>query len=145
MSDLEIFVPFNTPSLKNSKVKTSKGIFMSKTTRKYLTALGVASYSSRDKEVKDYKTKPNLFKTAFTMWTKPDSQIEIGFHFVRGTKHNMDFGNMCQIVLDLMTAHDFIEDDSMKWIVPRAYKKNDLFFSYSKENPGVFIKIILEQ
>lgn len=36
-----IFIPFNTPSLKNSKIKTSKGIFMSKTCKNYLTSFNI--------------------------------------------------------------------------------------------------------
>ena len=57
-----IFIPFNTPSLKNSKIKTSRGIFPSKTVKKYLSDLGIQKYSSSRKEVTGYKTKPNLIE-----------------------------------------------------------------------------------
>ena len=56
------FIPGNVPSLKNSKVKTSRGIFPSKTVVKYLRDIGVLRYSVRDKEVQEYKTKPNTFR-----------------------------------------------------------------------------------
>jgi len=41
-----------------------------------------------------------------------------------------------------MTAHKLIEDDNMDWVVPQAYKKDGKYYSYDKENPGVFIKIL---
>ena len=53
-----IFIPSNVPSLKNSKVKTSKGIFPSKTVTKYIRGLGIQSYNSRKKEVKGYTGDP---------------------------------------------------------------------------------------
>lgn len=65
----------------------------------------------------------------------------MGFHFVRGTKHKFDFHNAVQIVADLLVAHDFIEDDNMDCFIPIPYKINDNWFSYDKENPGVYIKI----
>ena len=41
-----------------------------------------------------------------------------------------------------MTAHKLIVDDNMDWIIPQAYKKDGKYYSYSKTEPGVFIKII---
>ena len=139
---MEIFIPFNVPSLKNSKIKTSKGVFMSKTCRNYLTSLNIASYSSSRKEVIDKRSKKNLFKEAFKDWVVPDKQIVLGFHFVRDSKRMFDFNNANQILLDLLTAHKFIVDDNMDWIVPQAYKKDGKYYSYNKENPGVYIKIL---
>ena len=144
MSEKEYFVAGNVPSLKNSKVKTSKGIFMSKTCKNYLTSLGISDYSSSRKEVKLRGGKKNLFLEAFKDWVVPDKQIVLGFHFVRNSKHKFDFGNACQLPLDLLTAHKLIEDDNMDWIVPQAYKKDGKYYSYSKESPGVYIKIIEE-
>jgi len=118
-------------SLKNSKIKTSKGVFMSKTCRNYLTSLNIASYSSSRKEVIDKRSKKNLFKEAFKDWVVPDKQIVLGFHLVRGTKHMCDFNNIT-----------LIEDDNMDWFIPQAYKKDGKYYSYSKESPGVYIKLI---
>ena len=142
MLQCEIFISGNVPSLKNSKVKTQKGIFMSKTCRSYLTSLNIASYSSSRKEVIDRKGKKNLFKEAFKDWIVPDKQIVLGFHFVRGSRHTWDLGNISQIIMDLMTAHKLIEDDNMDWVVPQAYKKDGKYYSYNKETPGVYIKIL---
>lgn len=138
----EIFIPGSTPSLKNSKVKTSKGIFMSKTCRSYLTSLNIASYSSSRKEVIDKRGKKNLFKEAFKDWIVPDKQVVIGFHFVRDSKRMFDFNNANQILADLLVAHKFIEDDNMDWFIPQAYKKDGKYYSYNKETPGVYIKIL---
>lgn len=138
-----IFIPFNCPSLKNSKIKTSKGIFPSKTVMKYLRNLGILHYSSSKKEVKEYKTKPNLFKEAFKdKWIKPKEQVVIGFHFIRDSKREADYGNCCQIVQDLMVAHDLIEDDSMNWLIPMPFKIDDKWFSIDKLTPGVWITVI---
>jgi len=117
---------------------------MSKTCKKYLSALGIQSYSSSKKEVVGYKTRPNLFLEALKEWKKPSTQIVLGFHFVRGTKHSCDFNNLNQIILDILTAHDLLEDDSMDWIIPQAYKKEGKYFSYDKISPGAYIKIIEE-
>ena len=46
---MEIFIPFNVPSLKNSKIKTTRGIFPSKTFKKYLQAIGIQHFSSSKK------------------------------------------------------------------------------------------------
>ena len=140
----EYFIPGSTPSLKNSKVKTSKGIFMSKTCKNYLASLNITYYSSRDKEVKIKKGTTNKFLEAFEGWVVPDKQIVLGFHFVRGSRHSWDLGNISQIIMDLMTAHKLIFDDNMDWIVPQAYKKDGKYYSYNKETPGVYIKIIEE-
>lgn len=143
MKEKEIFIPFNVPSLKNSKVKTSKGIFPSKTVTKYLRNLGIQSYSAGKKYVKEYKTRENLFRQIFINngWVKPEGTLVLGIHFIRGSRHKCDFGNMCQIILDLMTAHDFIEDDNMDYLIPMPFKIDDKWYSYDKDNPGVIIKI----
>lgn len=137
----EIFIPGNVPSSKNSKIATSKGVFSSKTVSRYLRSLGIQHFSSSKKIVKEYvsEDKPNLFREAFKDWKKPEGQAVIGFHFVRNSKHKFDFGNACQIIHDLMSAHDFIEDDNMDYLIPMPYKKEDVWYTYNKEDPGVYI------
>lgn len=134
-----IFIKGNVPSLKNSKVKTSKGIFPSKTVVRYLKDLGVLHYSASRKEVKCYKTKPNLFAEQFKNQTKPNKTVIIEFHFVRNSKHKFDFNNATQIILDLLTAHDLIEDDNMDWVIPFPMLLNEKWYSYDKENAGVYL------
>lgn len=140
-----IFIPFNTPSLKNSKIKTSRGIFPSKTVKKYLSDLGIQKYSSSRKEVLGYKTKPNLIEELRDKFNKvlegKEPPFEIGFHFVRKSKHKFDFNNANQIVADLLVAHDIISEDNMDIFIPYAFKMNEQFYTIDKENPGVYIKV----
>jgi len=140
-----IFIPFNVPSLKNSKIKTSRGIFPSKTVKSYLTDLGIQKYSASRKEVVGYARKSNKFEELRYRFNKAlegkEPPIEIGFHFVRKTKHKFDFNNANQIILDLFTAHEIIPDDSMSYIIPIPYKKDGKYYTLKKEQPGVWIKI----
>lgn len=140
---VEIFIPGNCPSSKNSKIATKRGVFHSKTVTKYLRSLGIQHFSPSKKIVKEYKTRPNLFRKAFeeSNWVKPEGQVVIQFHFVRGSKHKFDFINILQLLLDLMTSHDFIEDDNMDYLIPKPFKRGGRWYSYNKENPGVFIRL----
>lgn len=140
-----IFISGNVPSLKNSKIKTAHGIFASKTVKKYLSLLGIQSYSVRRKEVQGYKTKQNqieLLRDKFNLALKnKEPPFEIGFHFVRKSKHKFDFNNANQIIADLLVAHDIIEEDNMDFFIPYAFKMNNKYYSVDKDNPGVYIKI----
>lgn len=143
---MEIFIPFNVPSLKNSKIKTTRGIFPSKTFKKYLQAIGIQHFSSSKKIIVEYKTRENLFRKVFeeNNWVKPDGLIVLGYHFIRKSKHKWDFDNAIATVNDLLTAHDFIEDDNMDWLIPMPMKKDDKWYSYDKNNPGVILKVLNE-
>lgn len=139
----EIFIPYNVPSLKNSKIKTSKGIFSSKTVQKYLRFLGIKSYSCSKKTVEVYKTIPLIFpvESLIKLVEGIEYPYFIGLHFVRSSKHLFDFINASQIILDLFTAFNIIEDDDMSKVMPIPYKKNELWFSYNKEQPGVYVTV----
>tara|TARA_R110000822_G_scaffold302649_2_gene426982 strand:+ start:31822 stop:32250 length:429 start_codon:yes stop_codon:yes gene_type:complete len=141
-----IFIEGNVPSSKNSKVKTSRGIFHSKTVVKYLRSLGVQGFSVSKKEVRGYKTRPNKFEALRESFKEQIGEkkypIRVGFHFIRGTRHKCDFHNAVQIVADLMVAHDFIEDDNMDCFLPFPLKIKGAYHSYDKERPGVMIKIL---
>lgn len=143
-----IFIPFNTPSLKNSKVKTGRGIFASKTVKKYLMQLGIQHYSPSKKTVKGYvdKKRPNLFegvRKQFELEMKDkDQPYLLACHFVRNSKRDFDFNNATQIIMDLMVAHDMVEDDCMRVLIPVPLMIDEEWYSIDKENPGVYIKII---
>ena len=141
-----IFIPGNVPSSKNSRINTSKGSFASKTVKSYLNSLGIQSYSSSKKLVKGYVNKPNLIENLREDFLKQTSgkqlPLEIGFHFVRDSRRKFDFHNIVQVVLDLLTASDFIIDDNMDCVIPFALKRDGKFYSVDKENCGVWIKII---
>lgn len=139
-----IFIKGNVPSLKNGKIKTARGIFSSKTVKKYLNQLGIQAYSTSKKTVKGYVNKPNLIENLRNEIEKYLSEqsppYEIGFHFVRDSKRKFDFNNANQIIADLFVAHDLIEDDNMDFFIPYALKIEDRYYTVDKENPGVYIK-----
>ena len=141
-----IFIPGNVPSSKNSRINTKHGSFASKTVKSYLNSLGIQSYSSSKKLVKGYVNKPNLIDNLREDFLKQTSgkqlPLEIGFHFVRDSRRKFDFHNIVQVVLDLLTASDFIIDDNMDCVIPFALKRDGKFYSVDKENCGVWIKII---
>ncbi len=141
---MEVFIPGNIPSSKNSKIATAKGVFHSTAVGKFLREIGVQHYSASRKEFKLYKTKPCHFPVDSLRALFKDVQYPclIGFHFVRNSKRKADFHNLVQIVLDMMTAADIIPDDDMSHIFPVPYLKEGKYFTVDKNIPGVFIKIL---
>ena len=138
---MEIFIKYNVPSSKNSKIK---GKFFSKTVQKYLRNYGIKSFSSRKKTVEKYATIPMTFpvEELKELFKDKEYPIIIGFHFIRDSKRQWDFVNIVQILLDLFTAFCIIEDDSIDYIIPMPFKIEDKWYSIDKENPGVIIKIL---
>ena len=153
-----IFIPGNIPSLKNSKVKTDRGIFSSPTVSKFLRSIGIQNFNSRKKEVKGYvdPNRPNQFEALRSrfeaMKAGKDDPIIIGYHQVRVSKRLFDFSNSVEILQDLMTAHDFIEDDNVKYVFPvpmsidgrlinETNPREFPLYSVDTKNPGVWIKI----
>jgi len=150
-----VFIPGNVPSLKNSKIKTSRGIFSSKTVKKYITALGIQQFSSSKQTVKGYvdPNRPNKIEELRpyleAMKKGIDEPIIMGLHHVRGSKRLFDFSNSVEIIQDLLTAHKIIEDDNVKFLftVPMTIdgklvteKNKDELYSVDKFNPGVWVK-----
>ncbi len=132
------FVSGNTPSSKNSKQWTGKLLVSSKTVKNYLKEKGIISYNPSKKEVKTYKRLENVFiketeglKEFLVGKEKP---FRIGMYFIRQDKRKFDYINIAQIIFDLLTAHDIIEDDNMTEIIPVF-----LGFEVNKDNPGVIL------
>ena len=153
-----IFIEGSVPSLKNSKVKTSRGIFSSPAVNRFIRSLGIQSFSSSKKTVKEYvdPNRPNKFESFRDEFNKMKKgkgyPIFIGYHQVRGTKHKFDFSNSVEIIQDLLTAHDFIEDDNVDYVFPipmtidgEIPSKDNIrkkpFYSVDKVNPGCWIKL----
>lgn len=146
---MRVFIPGNVPSSKNSKIKTAKGIFHSKTVRRYLQKIGVKKYSLREKSAENYKTRPNLFEEAVApmrsyLKNKQPPHL-IGFHFVRGTRHQFDISNVFQIITDLLVAHHVINDDSSEYLIPIPIQINGSWYAYNKDSPGVWLVVLTEQ
>lgn len=141
---MAVYIPHNVPSLKNSKsIGKNGGLFKSKTVSHYLQKIGVADYSPSKKTYRNYKdpNRPNLIDQI-----KPELEqaikgkefpIKLGMYFVRDSKRSFDYINAAQIILDLMTAHGIIPDDSADYVMP-------IFEGYSVEpsTAGVYLSII---
>jgi len=143
MGDM-VFIDFNVPSLKNSKIATSKGVFASKTVGKYLRKHGIQHYSASRKEITTYKTISMTFpveelRQLFSGYSYP---IIVGMHFVRDSNRSFDFNNANAIIMDLLTAFDIIEDDNMSICFPQVLWLDDKHYSVDKLNPGCYIKIL---
>lgn len=108
--------------------------------------------------VKGYvdKTKPNLIESIreqfLEMKKDKGNPIFIGYHQVRETNRLFDFSNSIEIIQDLLTAHDLIEDDNVKYVFPipmsidgelpsKTNIREVKWYSVDKENPGVYLKI----
>jgi len=136
-----IFIKGNVPSLKNSKVKTSRGVFMSKTCRHYLQSLGIKNFGKAG--VEDYKTRINIFRASVgNYFDGVQYPCLLGVHFVRDSKRKFDFINGCQIVFDLLVAHGYLIDDDMDHIIPTPMMISDSWYTIKKDNPGVLLKIL---
>ena len=143
-----IFIEGNVPSIKNSKIPLKHANILSATAQKYLRLVGIQSYSAKRKEVKEFKTRQNMFRLKTEPYFKESFDfskgevMELGIHFVRGSRHKTDFHNLCQIVFGLLVAHDLIPDDDMDTVMPIPFKISGQWYSYDKTNPGVYIKIL---
>jgi hypothetical protein len=153
-----IFIPGNVPSLKNSKVKTGRGIFHSPTVSKYLRSVGIQHFNSGKKIVKGYvaKDRPNLYELQRENIEKMKDGLEypliLGVHHVRSQNRLYDFGNSVELIQDLFTAHDFIIDDNVKYLytspmtiigklISARNKLTNDWYSVDKEKPGVYLKL----
>ena len=143
MKDM-VFIPHNTPSLKNGKIATKQGVFSSKAVQNYLRSHGIKHYSSHRKEVDTYKTLTMTFpvEELKMLFKEVKWPVEVGLHFVRNSRRKFDFINVSQVLFDLFTAFDIIPDDNMDYVIPRGLKIENKFYSYDRDNPGVWIKII---
>lgn len=139
-----IFIPGNVPSSKNSRVKTEKGVFHSNTVSKYLRAIGVKSYNMRYRSVSEYRQRANVFRLSVgSYFDRVQYPAILGFHFVRDTRRQFDFHNVCQVICDLLVAHGYLKDDSMDYIIPVPHMVNGRWYSVDKINPGVFLELFV--
>lgn len=126
MSSSRIFIPGNVPSSKNSKQWTGKFLVWSKTAQKYV------------KDTKPYWEQFKLrFENEIFIQCNNKFPIYVEFEYHRKSRHQFDYVNPTQTILDLMKKFGWIEDDNADIIIP-VFKP----YVYNKENPGVYITII---
>jgi len=127
---MQIFIPGNVPSSKNSKQLVRRGnrsiLIWSKSALRYV-----------DESKNDWE----MHKEEVTRYLiDKEKPYKIYFHFVRKSRHKWDFVNPLQTIQDLMVRYGYIEDDNTSIILPFPLKINGQYETYDKENPGVYIK-----
>jgi hypothetical protein len=131
---MKIFIPYNTPSSKNSKQlvwapsKKEPGkktpIFTdSKVTKRYKKNTGML-----------YKMNAKRFREAYDAMEKP---VKVSFKFFRDSKRKFDYINPMQTVQDMMVTYEWIEDDNADCIIPICEQ-----YEINKQEPGVLITLI---
>lgn len=119
-----LYIPFNTPSSKNSRVWTGERFVASKGVQKWW------------KFTEDYflALKP-VFQKEIEGIVGP---LNLEFCFFKKTRHVWDYINPCQTVQDQMVKHGWLTDDDTMTVKP--------FFGDSlvgkKETQGFFIRVI---
>lgn len=94
----------------------------------------------KQKTMAAFQTHRNAFKEMVVGLKKP---YFVEMKFVRRTHGRFDFGNITQLVSDLMTYHDWIDDDNVKEMVPiPPLTPGKQIYLVNKETPGVLIKAI---
>lgn len=125
---MEIFIPGNVPSSKNSRMRTRSGIFIkSSLCFKYEKATKVI-WEEKAEEVRQ-------------LTDNADKPILIGLHFVRDSRRKCDFHNLVQFIADLMVKYKWIEDDNMTQVFFVPYIRNGIYYSVNKDECGVWIKV----
>jgi hypothetical protein len=125
---MEIFIPGNVPSSKNSRMRTRSGIFIkSPLCFKYEKATKVI-WEEKAEEVRQ-------------LTDNAEKPILIGLHFVRDSKRKCDFHNLVQFIADLMVKYKWIEDDNMTQVFFVPYIRNGTYYSVNKDEYGVWIKV----
>lgn len=119
-----IFIPYNTPSSKNSRPFNiaMKRSFYSSNTAKYVRMTQ-----------KIFEENKPIF---LDMVKDHPFPLNIEFTFIRDSKRKFDLINAAQIVQDLMVKYEWLPDDNYTFLKP--------FFgdvTIDKNNPGVIIKI----
>ena len=120
---IEIWIPSNVPSSKNSRVWTGKFFIASKAVQIW-----------RRETQEDWDEHREYFLSAIN-----DLELPLFIHmtFYRKSKHKFDYNNPCQTIMDEMTLRGWIDDDNADLVVPVFGK-----YIYSKTQPGVMIRLI---
>lgn len=125
---MEIFIPGNVPSSKNSRMMTKSGLLIkSPLCFKYEKAIKDI-FVEKSKEFREYVGEI-------------DKPLFIRLHFVRDSKRRCDFHNLTQFIADLLVKNGWIEDDNMNQVFFVPYKIEGKWYSIDKENCGVWIKV----
>lgn len=128
--DGTIFIKGNVPSLKNSKQ-----IFRnSKTGKNFITSSALCK-----KYVESTDIHWRVFKPRFLEMIKGKQKpYKIQFFFIRDKHKAFDYINICQMPLDIMQSHEWLENDDNRNVIPNF----DCGFGYDPKLSGVIIKVL---
>ena len=125
-----IWIPGNVPSLKNNKRIVSIG---PKDNRRPMLVPSKRHEEYKKATAIHWQRGARPFIMAANRLSKP---LEVGFRFVRGSRHRFDYTNALDTVQDLMVEFMWIEDDNADEIIPELIP-----YRYDKERPGVEIVV----
>lgn len=125
---MEIFIPGNVPSSKNSRMKTKSGAII-KNPRCFLYEKGVKKILIDNRD---------LFKDSIRDKNKP---IFIGLHFIRNSRRRADFHNLVQLIADLLVKYNWIEDDNMNEVFFIPFRIDGKWHSINVKEGGVIIHV----
>lgn len=115
----------NVPSSKNNRQLVGKRIIKNKLCQEYTKwaePLFIAQKDEWEKMKQEHTERP----------------IMVGMYFYRDSKRRFDFNNVSQILCDMMTANDYIEDDNINEMIP-VYLGHEVV---KKEQSGVKLSIV---
>ena len=138
---MEIYIPFNTSSSKNSKeifqmpVKGAKKCQCCGHMKKRPILVNSKTVKKYKELTKEYyiKNKPIWLKLTENL----SPPYRVSFKFIRDSKRKFDYINAAQIVQDLMQEYGWVEDDNCDHIIPHFEP-----YEVDKERAGVIIKVL---
>lgn len=140
-----IFIPGNVPSKKNSKQIGYRTNYGSGKKLMYCGKPVTPIIISSAITLKYEKAKEGYYSgmaPAFRMMVGDlPMPYVVEFFFIRETKALFDFGNACQVILDLMQKHGWVGNDSIDHILPIP-RLNGVAWTVDKQNAGVIIRIV---
>lgn len=125
MNEWLYFIGMNVPSSKNNKTWTGKILIKNKLCQEYIKWAEPLFIAQKDewKKIKQEHTERPLM---------------VGMYFYRDSKRRFDFNNVSQILCDMMTANNYIEDDNINEMIP-VYLGHEVV---KKERSGVKLSIV---
>lgn len=120
---------------------------MSGAVQAYRKGTPVTPFIMSSKNTSDYEVRAKGYffdkKKDFRQLVEGKSfPLKIAFHFIRDSRRKFDFGNACQVLLDMMQDFDWIEDDDMTHVLPYPLIIDGDGYTIDKEKAGVIIKIL---
>jgi hypothetical protein len=129
---VEWFINHNVPSKKNSRqnfVRNGRQISIPSKKHAEYVKLTASQYKAYGIE---FRNAVEYYKLSYPLYVE--------FNFIRESHRRSDFTNCCQTIEDLMVSNNWLPDDDSLHLIPVFNP-----MEYSKETPGVRIKLLIEK